>query len=131
MLEKLEFERRLELGQREHAQLLQQSHSQKDEILQSVREVRERQEGWALSSPPSILQDLGAFTPPGPGALCARPSEGRTLVQGRTERASRMGHSPNPTRGPLTALRHLEGPRRLRTPACPSAGAVPAGPGPQ
>lgn len=45
MLEKLEFERRLELGQREHAQLLQQSHSQKDEILQSVRKVRERPRG--------------------------------------------------------------------------------------
>ncbi|EPQ17199.1 E3 ubiquitin-protein ligase LRSAM1 [Myotis brandtii] len=42
MLEKLEFERRLELGQREHAQLLQQSHSQKDEILQSVREEQSR-----------------------------------------------------------------------------------------
>lgn len=41
MLEKLEFERRLELGQREHAQLLQQSNSQKDEILQTVREVGE------------------------------------------------------------------------------------------
>lgn len=41
MLEKLEFERRLELGQREHAQLLQQSSSQKDEILQTVKEVCE------------------------------------------------------------------------------------------
>lgn len=61
MLEKLEFERRLELGQREHAQLLQQSHSQKDEILQSVREVRERQVGWVLSSPPSILHGLGGL----------------------------------------------------------------------
>ncbi|KAK1334117.1 hypothetical protein QTO34_005117 [Cnephaeus nilssonii] len=39
---KLEFERRLELGQREHAQLLQQSHSQKDEILQSVRKEQSR-----------------------------------------------------------------------------------------
>jgi hypothetical protein len=44
MLEKLEFERRLELGQREHAQLLQQSHSHKDEILQTVKEVGEQ---WA------------------------------------------------------------------------------------
>lgn len=61
MLEKLEFERRLELGQREHAQLLQQSHSQKDEILQSVREVREQQVGWVLSSPPSILHGLGGL----------------------------------------------------------------------
>lgn len=41
MLEKLEFERRLELGQREHAGLLQQSHSHKDEILQTVRQVRD------------------------------------------------------------------------------------------
>lgn len=40
MLEKLEFERRLELGQRQHAQLLRQSHSQKDEVLQTLREVR-------------------------------------------------------------------------------------------
>uniref|UniRef100_A0A2I3FV91 E3 ubiquitin-protein ligase LRSAM1 n=1 Tax=Nomascus leucogenys TaxID=61853 RepID=A0A2I3FV91_NOMLE len=44
MLEKLEFERRLELGQREHAQLLQQSSSQKDEILQTVKEERSRLE---------------------------------------------------------------------------------------
>ncbi|KAG8512799.1 E3 ubiquitin-protein ligase LRSAM1, partial [Galemys pyrenaicus] len=44
MLEKLEFERRLELGQREHAQLLQQSHNQKDEILQTVKEERSRLE---------------------------------------------------------------------------------------
>lgn len=40
MLEKLEFERRLELGQRQHAQLLRQSHIQKDEVLQTLREVR-------------------------------------------------------------------------------------------
>lgn len=39
MLEKLEFERRLDLGQREHAELLQQSHSLKDEILQTVKQV--------------------------------------------------------------------------------------------
>lgn len=39
MLQKLEFERHLELGQREHAQLLLQSHNQKDEILQTVKEV--------------------------------------------------------------------------------------------
>uniref|UniRef100_A0A8C0X8I1 E3 ubiquitin-protein ligase LRSAM1 n=1 Tax=Castor canadensis TaxID=51338 RepID=A0A8C0X8I1_CASCN len=44
MLEKLEFERRLELGQREHAQLLQQSHSHKDEILQTVKEEQSRLE---------------------------------------------------------------------------------------
>lgn len=40
MLQKLEFERHLELGQREHAQLLLQSHNQKDEILQTVKEVQ-------------------------------------------------------------------------------------------
>uniref|UniRef100_A0A2K6FH34 Leucine rich repeat and sterile alpha motif containing 1 n=1 Tax=Propithecus coquereli TaxID=379532 RepID=A0A2K6FH34_PROCO len=44
MLEKLEFERRLELGQREHAQLLQQCSSQKDEILQTVKEEQSRLE---------------------------------------------------------------------------------------
>ncbi|KAL1785427.1 E3 ubiquitin-protein ligase LRSAM1 isoform X1 [Sigmodon hispidus] len=44
MLEKLEFERRLDLGQREHAELLQQSHSHKDEILQSVRQEQTRLE---------------------------------------------------------------------------------------
>ncbi|XP_006892600.1 PREDICTED: E3 ubiquitin-protein ligase LRSAM1 isoform X2 [Elephantulus edwardii] len=44
MLEKLEFERRLELGQREHAQLLLQSSSQKDEILQTVKEEQSRLE---------------------------------------------------------------------------------------
>ncbi|KAM5299911.1 E3 ubiquitin-protein ligase LRSAM1 isoform 1-T1 [Ctenodactylus gundi] len=44
MQEKLEFERRLELGQREHAQLLQQSNSQKDEILQTVKEEQSRLE---------------------------------------------------------------------------------------
>ncbi|XP_069870168.1 E3 ubiquitin-protein ligase LRSAM1 isoform X2 [Dipodomys merriami] len=43
-LEKLEFERHLELGQRQHAQLLQQSHSQKDEILQTVKEEQTRLE---------------------------------------------------------------------------------------
>ncbi|KAM8934642.1 E3 ubiquitin-protein ligase LRSAM1 [Pelodytes ibericus] len=42
MLEKLEFERRLDLGQREYAQLVQQNHSHKDEILQSVREEQSR-----------------------------------------------------------------------------------------
>lgn len=39
MQEKLEFERRLNMGQREHALLVQQINSQKDEILQTVREV--------------------------------------------------------------------------------------------
>lgn len=63
MLEKLEFERRLELGQREHAQLLQQNSSQKDEILQTVKEVRGRPGG--VSTP--------------------------ALAQGHSERAGRMG----------------------------------------
>ncbi|XP_036769766.2 E3 ubiquitin-protein ligase LRSAM1 isoform X5 [Manis pentadactyla] len=44
MLEKLEFERRLELGHREHAQLLQQNSYQKDEILQMVKEEQSRLE---------------------------------------------------------------------------------------
>uniref|UniRef100_A0A8C8SZ91 Leucine rich repeat and sterile alpha motif containing 1 n=1 Tax=Pelusios castaneus TaxID=367368 RepID=A0A8C8SZ91_9SAUR len=44
MLEKLEFERRLDEGQREHAQLLQQSSSQKDEILQTVKKEQVRLE---------------------------------------------------------------------------------------
>ncbi|NWI95368.1 LRSM1 ligase, partial [Pitta sordida] len=38
MQEKLEFERRLNVGQREHALLVQQLNSQKDEMLQTVRE---------------------------------------------------------------------------------------------
>ncbi|XP_072287495.1 E3 ubiquitin-protein ligase LRSAM1 isoform X2 [Pyxicephalus adspersus] len=44
MLEKLEFERRLELGQREHAQLLLQNNSHKDEILQTVKKEQSRLE---------------------------------------------------------------------------------------
>ncbi|XP_004641607.1 E3 ubiquitin-protein ligase LRSAM1 [Octodon degus] len=44
MLEKLEFERRLELGQRQHAQLLRQSHNQKNEVLQTLREEQSRLE---------------------------------------------------------------------------------------
>lgn len=44
MLEKLEFERRLELGQREHAQLLQQHSSEKEEVLQTVRQEQCRLE---------------------------------------------------------------------------------------
>uniref|UniRef100_A0A8D0HGK3 Leucine rich repeat and sterile alpha motif containing 1 n=1 Tax=Sphenodon punctatus TaxID=8508 RepID=A0A8D0HGK3_SPHPU len=44
MLEKLEFERRLDMGQREHAQLIQQSNSQKDEMLQTVKEEQMRLE---------------------------------------------------------------------------------------
>ncbi|XP_068020180.1 E3 ubiquitin-protein ligase LRSAM1 isoform X1 [Melanerpes formicivorus] len=42
--EKLEFERRLGVGQREHALLVQQLTSQKDEILQTVREDQLRLE---------------------------------------------------------------------------------------
>ncbi|CAN2391422.1 ubiquitin-dependent endocytosis, partial [Pristimantis euphronides] len=44
MLEKLDFERRLDLGQREHAQLFSQSNSHKSEILQTVREEQSRLE---------------------------------------------------------------------------------------
>ncbi|XP_075295732.1 E3 ubiquitin-protein ligase LRSAM1 isoform X2 [Opisthocomus hoazin] len=44
MQEKLEFERRLNVGQREHALLVQQINSQKDEILQTVREDQMRLE---------------------------------------------------------------------------------------
>ncbi|NXY77226.1 LRSM1 ligase, partial [Glareola pratincola] len=44
MQEKLEFERRLNMGQREHALLVQQVNSQKDEILQTVREDQMRLE---------------------------------------------------------------------------------------
>uniref|UniRef100_A0A8C3HX35 Leucine rich repeat and sterile alpha motif containing 1 n=1 Tax=Chrysemys picta bellii TaxID=8478 RepID=A0A8C3HX35_CHRPI len=44
MLEKLDFERRLDMGQREHAQLLQQSSSQKEEILQTVKKEQVRLE---------------------------------------------------------------------------------------
>ncbi|NWQ85334.1 LRSM1 ligase, partial [Burhinus bistriatus] len=44
MQEKLDFERRLNMGQREHALLVQQVNSQKDEILQTVREEQMRLE---------------------------------------------------------------------------------------
>ncbi|XP_042642468.1 E3 ubiquitin-protein ligase LRSAM1 isoform X2 [Tyto alba] len=44
MQEKLEFERRLNMGQREHALLVHQINSQKDEILQTVREDQMRLE---------------------------------------------------------------------------------------
>ncbi|NWW83782.1 LRSM1 ligase, partial [Rhynochetos jubatus] len=44
MQEKLEFEWRLNMGQREHALLVQQINSQKDEILQTVREDQMRLE---------------------------------------------------------------------------------------
>uniref|UniRef100_A0A8D2MR29 Disease resistance R13L4/SHOC-2-like LRR domain-containing protein n=1 Tax=Zonotrichia albicollis TaxID=44394 RepID=A0A8D2MR29_ZONAL len=42
--EKLEFERRLNVGQREQALLVQQLNSHKDEILQTVREEQQRLE---------------------------------------------------------------------------------------
>uniref|UniRef100_A0A8C9EPF0 Leucine rich repeat and sterile alpha motif containing 1 n=1 Tax=Pavo cristatus TaxID=9049 RepID=A0A8C9EPF0_PAVCR len=44
MQEKLEFERRLNMGQREHALLVQQVNNQKGEILQTVREDQMRLE---------------------------------------------------------------------------------------
>ncbi|XP_068067671.1 E3 ubiquitin-protein ligase LRSAM1 isoform X2 [Anomalospiza imberbis] len=44
MQEKLEFERRLNMGQREQALLVQQLSSHKDEILQTVREEQQRLE---------------------------------------------------------------------------------------
>ncbi|NXL89437.1 LRSM1 ligase, partial [Alectura lathami] len=44
MQEKLEFERRLNMGQREHALLVQQVSNQKDEMLQTVREDQMRLE---------------------------------------------------------------------------------------
>ncbi|KFV14844.1 E3 ubiquitin-protein ligase LRSAM1, partial [Pterocles gutturalis] len=44
MQEKLEFEQRLNMGQREHALLVQQMNSQKDEILQTMREDQLRLE---------------------------------------------------------------------------------------
>ncbi|ELW62021.1 E3 ubiquitin-protein ligase LRSAM1 [Tupaia chinensis] len=58
MLEKLEFERRLELGQREQAQLLQQGSSQKDEILQTVRERLREQLKRTEQSISSRIQTL-------------------------------------------------------------------------
>uniref|UniRef100_A0A8C3UW30 Leucine rich repeat and sterile alpha motif containing 1 n=1 Tax=Catharus ustulatus TaxID=91951 RepID=A0A8C3UW30_CATUS len=44
LCEKLEFERRLNVGQREQALLVQQLSSHKDEILQTVREEQQRLE---------------------------------------------------------------------------------------
>lgn len=44
MLEKLEFERRLDLDQKEHAQLILQSNDQKSEMLQTVKEDQVRLE---------------------------------------------------------------------------------------
>ncbi|XP_033374228.1 E3 ubiquitin-protein ligase LRSAM1 isoform X5 [Parus major] len=44
MQEKLDFERRLSMGQREQALLVQQLNSHKDEILQTVREEQQRLE---------------------------------------------------------------------------------------
>lgn len=91
MLEKLEFERRLELGQREHAQLLQQSSNQKDEILQTVKEVRERPRGVRLVC--ALPPGRGGGLRPLAGALGAssgRPpvplQEQSRLQQGLSER---------------------------------------------
>ncbi|KAG9472544.1 hypothetical protein GDO78_018831 [Eleutherodactylus coqui] len=44
MLEKLEFERRLDLGQRQNARLFLQSNAEKNEILQTMREEQSRLE---------------------------------------------------------------------------------------
>lgn len=74
MLEKLEFERRLDLGQREHAELLQQSHSHKDEILQSVKQVRGHASAclcpnsvasWCRPRHQVVKQGLSCLTIPG------------------------------------------------------------------
>lgn len=59
MQEKLEFERRLSMGQREHALLVQQVNSQKDEILQTVREVDLL---WAGPAQDTALPKLTTFS---------------------------------------------------------------------
>lgn len=59
MQEKLEFERRLSMGQREHALLVQQVNSQKDEILQTVREVGLL---WAGPAQDTALPKLTMFS---------------------------------------------------------------------
>ncbi|XP_030317265.1 E3 ubiquitin-protein ligase LRSAM1 isoform X1 [Calypte anna] len=65
MQEKLEFERRLNVGQREQALLVQQLSTQKDEILQTVREEQLRlEEGltkhqrWVERERLRLLQEL-------------------------------------------------------------------------
>ncbi|NXH17807.1 LRSM1 ligase, partial [Bucco capensis] len=63
--EKLEFERRLSMGQREHALLLQQLNSHKDEMLQTVREEQlrleeglTRRQRWLQEERLRLLQQL-------------------------------------------------------------------------
>jgi hypothetical protein len=76
MLEKLEFERRLDLGQREHAELLQQSHSHKDEILQTVKQVCGRTAaglGPARAVVPRRWQSRGLLCPADPWKQQWRP----------------------------------------------------------
>lgn len=73
--EKLEFERRLNMGQREQAMLVQQLGSHKDEILQTVREVGvlgRALPGHSLPSP---------NPPPSPGFPCSGQEQQR-LEQG-------------------------------------------------
>lgn len=65
MQEKLEFERRLSMGQREHALLVQQINSQKDEMLQTVREV-----GLLWAGP---VQDAAFPKPRSSGSLLLWP----------------------------------------------------------
>lgn len=77
MLEKLEFERRLDLGQREHAELLQQSHSHKDEILQTVRQVCGHTAAGLGPAPRAVAprrwQSRGLFCPADPWKQKWRP----------------------------------------------------------
>lgn len=77
MLEKLEFERRLDLGQREHAELLQQSHSHKDEILQTVRQVCSHTAAGLIPTPRAVVprrwQSRGLLCPADPWKQERRP----------------------------------------------------------
>lgn len=61
MQEKLEFERWLDLEQREQAQLMHQSHTQKGEILQSMKEVTHG--GCSLLSSPRRRTHCCSFGP--------------------------------------------------------------------
>ncbi|KAM3910860.1 E3 ubiquitin-protein ligase LRSAM1 isoform 1-T2 [Leptodactylus fuscus] len=56
MLEKLDFERRLDLGQREHAQFLQ-NNSQKTEFLQTVKEEQSRLEKGLMAHHRQLQND--------------------------------------------------------------------------
>ncbi|KAM9370853.1 E3 ubiquitin-protein ligase LRSAM1 [Phaethornis superciliosus] len=57
MQEKLEFERRLNVGQREQALLVQQLSTQKDEILQTVREEQLRMEEGLMKHQRSVERE--------------------------------------------------------------------------